>query len=92
MPQIPHAATAEISRMQVWQWLHHNATLEDGRTLTTELYAQLLDEEMDAIREEIGAARFDGGHFDRAKTLFDEMIRSDEPVEFLTIPAYDEID
>ena len=86
------AATAEISRMQVWQWLHHNATLEDGRTLTTELYAQLLDEEMDAIREEIGAARFDGGHFDRAKTLFDEMIRSDEPVEFLTIPAYDEID
>ncbi|MBZ0299259.1 MAG: malate synthase A, partial [Anaerolineae bacterium] len=64
------AATAEISRAQVWQWLHHQATLDDGRALTEDLYGQLLAEEMDAIRQEIGAARFDGGHFGLARDLF----------------------
>ena len=82
------AATAEISRAQVWQWLHHNATLADGRPLTLALYGQLLEEEMDAIRGEVGDERFESGHFQRAMRLFDEMIRADDFSEFLTLPAY----
>ncbi len=82
------AATAEISRAQVWQWLHHKATLADGRPLTRELYSQLLEEEMDAIRGEVGGKRFAGGHFQLAMRLFDEMIRAAEFAEFLTLPAY----
>ncbi len=82
------AATAEISRAQVWQWLRHKATLADGRRLTLDLYGSLLEEEMDAIRGEVGAERFESGHFQRAMRLFDEMIRADEFSEFLTLPAY----
>ncbi len=82
------AATAEISRAQVWQWLRHNAILADGRPLTLALYSQLLEEEMDAIRGEVGAARFDSGRFQLAMQLFDEMIRADDFSEFLTLPAY----
>lgn len=82
------AATAEISRAQVWQWLHHNATLADGRPLTLSLYGRLLKEEMDAIRSEVGDERFESGHFQRAMRLFDEMIRAEDFSEFLTLPAY----
>lgn len=82
------AATAEISRAQVWQWLRHKATLADGRPLTVALYSQLLEEEMEAIRGEVGAERFENGHFQRAMQLFDEMIRADDFAEFLTLPAY----
>ena len=82
------AATAEISRAQVWQWLHHKAALADGRPLTLELYSSLLEEEMDAIRGEVGDARFDSGHYQRAMQLFDKMIRADDFSEFLTLPAY----
>ena len=82
------AATAEISRAQVWQWLRHKATLADGRPLTLALYGQLLEEEMDAIRGEVGDERFGSGHFQRAMRLFDEMIRADDFSEFLTLPAY----
>ena len=85
------AATAEISRSQVWQWLNHGVTLEDSRVFTEELYLNLLDQEMSAIQQEVGDARFEGGNFKRACELFDDMIRSDEFVEFLTIPAYQEL-
>ena len=83
------AATAEISRAQVWQWLRHKATLADGRPLTVELYSGLLEEEMDAIRGEVGDPRFESGHYQRAMQLFDEMIRAEEFSEFLTLPAYE---
>ncbi len=82
------AATAEISRAQVWQWLHHKAALADGRPLTVALYSSLLEEEMDAIRGEVGDARFESGHYQRAMQLFDEMIRAEDFSEFLTLPAY----
>jgi malate synthase len=82
------AATAEISRTQIWQWLHHHAKLEDGRELSNDLYRQLLTEELQAIRHEIGDERFEGGHFELASKLFDEMIVSDNFTEFLTLPAY----
>lgn len=86
------AATAEISRTQVWQWLHHGAKLDDGRAVTPSLYNQMLEEEMDAIREEIGNERFNNGRFDDAVKLFDGMIRSDDFSDFLTLPAYKYID
>lgn len=82
------AATAEISRAQVWQWLHHNASLDDGRPVTPDLFGQLLEEEMDAIREEIGDERFNSGKFELAMQLFDTMIRDEEFADFLTLPAY----
>jgi malate synthase len=86
------AATAEISRTQVWQWLHHNAELDDGRKVTPALFGTFLEEEMDAIKEEVGADRFENGHYQRAAQLFDQMIRADDFVEFLTLPAYDDLD
>jgi malate synthase len=85
------AATAEISRTQIWQWLHHNATLDDGRTVTEELYGTFFEEVMDEIKQEVGEDRFNGGKFQRAAQLFDEMIRNKDFVEFLTLPAYDDL-
>ncbi|MBL8130671.1 MAG: malate synthase A [Anaerolineae bacterium] len=82
------AATAEISRSQVWQWLHHGARLEDGRIVDPVLFGAILEEEMESIREEVGAGRFEGGHYAEAAQLFDEMIRRNEFTEFLTLPAY----
>ncbi|MEL7433682.1 MAG: malate synthase A [Chloroflexota bacterium] len=83
------AATAEISRTQVWQWMTHGATLDDGRKITPALYNEMLEEEMDAIKAEIGAETFDGGRFPEAVKLFDQMIRDEDFVEFLTLPAYE---
>ncbi|NDJ63256.1 MAG: malate synthase A [Chloroflexi bacterium] len=83
------AATAEISRTQAWQWLHHNATLDDGRTVTPELFDQFMQEELASIRTEIGAERYDSGHFERASQLFGEMSKSADFVPFLTNPAYE---
>ncbi|GAB4521914.1 MAG: malate synthase A [Anaerolineae bacterium] len=83
------AATAEISRSQVWQWLHHHATLEDGRTVDEALFRDFFEEEMEAIRSEVGEERFSGGKFTLAGQLFYDMILNKEFVEFLTLPAYD---
>jgi malate synthase len=82
------AATAEISRTQIWQWLKHRATLDDGRTVTKPLVEQLVAEEVLRVRDEVGPARFDGGRFDEARSLFEQVATSDELEEFLTIPAY----
>jgi len=83
------AATAEISRTQIWQWLKHGATLDDGTRVTRQLVAQRVGEEYDRVREEVGAARFDGGHFPEARRLFEQVATSNDLEEFLTIPAYD---
>lgn len=83
------AATSEICRTQIWQWLHHQAVLDDGRPLTAERYDQLLREELEAIKGELGAARFEGGHFPLAAKLFTEMVKADDFIEFLTLPAYE---
>ncbi|MCY3906751.1 MAG: malate synthase A [Anaerolineaceae bacterium] len=85
------AATAEISRAQIWQWLHHGVRLEDGRTLDEALYRQLLAEEMETIRAEVGQARFEGGVYGRARDLFDDMIRANSMTPFLTEPAYQDL-
>jgi malate synthase len=83
------AATAEISRTQIWQWLHHRATLEDGRVVTKALVEQLVGEELKRIRDEVGAQRFDGGRFQDARELFERVATAEPMVEFLTLPAYD---
>jgi malate synthase len=86
------AATAEISRSQVWQWLHHGVMLDDGRQVTPALFEHLFEEEMESIRAEVGAARFDGGHFRLAGSLFSDMIRKPTFTEFLTLPAYENLE
>jgi malate synthase A len=84
------AATAEISRTQVWQWVHHRATLDDGRPLTVERFRRVLDEELAALSSALGP-RYAAGRFAEAKALFDAMSTSAEFEEFLTLPAYDEL-
>jgi malate synthase len=85
------AATAEISRSQVWQWMRHGAQLDDGRTITEPLFLDLVNEEMDALQKSLGDIRFAGGEFDTAIKLFTEMSSSETFEDFLTIPAYQHI-
>jgi len=82
-------ATSEISRSQLWQWLKYGASLDNGRRITAELYDELMAEELAAIRQEYGDARYDGGHFDKAVDLFMRMSKSDTFDEFLSVPAYE---
>ncbi len=70
------AATAEISRTQIWQWLKHRAALDDGRTVTRELVDTLVAEEFVRVREEVGASRFERGRFDDARALFVQVATS----------------
>jgi len=86
------AATAEISRTQVWQWLHHGATLKDGRKVTRELVRQTIADQLAHIRSTIGAARYDAGKFPMAAQLFEELMFSDRLPDFLTLAAYERID
>jgi malate synthase len=83
------AATAEISRSQVWQWLHLGVELADGQKVTPELVEQVIDEELDRIREAIGDEAFEKGRFADARDLYREMALSDDFAEFLTLPAYE---
>jgi len=83
------AATAEISRTQVWQWIRHGATLEDGRAVTRALLDQTIDEEMKTIAGEVGPERVRGGRFAEARELFRTMCAAEELEDFLTLPAYE---
>jgi len=83
------AATAEISRTQVWQWLRHGAKLEDGRPLTRALYGAIRDEELAGIRCQVGDAAWNAGLFARAAEIFDSLVTSKVLEDFLTLPAYD---
>jgi malate synthase len=82
------AATAEISRSQVWQWLHNDVTLDEGQLVTRGLVEQIIGEELALIRGQYGAA-FDAAQFDQAVALFKEVALADDYVDFLTIPAYE---
>ncbi|WP_017571717.1 malate synthase A [Nocardiopsis halotolerans] len=82
------AATAEISRSQVWQWLHNEITLDDGPQVTAELVRKLIDEELATIRQELGEG-FDEGLYQQASELFAEVALADDYVDFLTLPAYE---
>jgi malate synthase len=87
------AATAEICRTQVWQWLHHpEATLDDGRPIDLPLYHALLPVVLDQIKQQVGAERYQTGKYDTAADLFDQLVTQDQFEEFLTLKAYQEID
>jgi malate synthase len=83
------AATAEISRSQVWQWIHHKAGLADGRVIDAALFATVFAEEMDKIRAELGDDAFADSRFADAAKLFEALILAETFVDFLTLPAYD---
>ena len=83
------AATAEISRTSIWQWIHHGKTLSNGLQVTPVLFRQLLKEEMQVIRQELGDARFDSGRFDEAARLMERITTSSELIDFLTLPGYE---
>jgi malate synthase len=83
------AATAEICRAQLWQWIRHGARTDDGRLITAARFDRLLMDELDRIHREVGPARLLGGVFPTAARLFAEMIKQDTFDEFLTLPAYE---
>jgi malate synthase len=86
------AATAEISRAQVWQWAKHGAKIEDGRRVTPDLVKDTIARELDNMRSRIGTERFEKGKFRTAAQLFEKMMLSGEFNEFLTLPAYEHLD
>ncbi len=86
------AATAEISRSQVWQWIRSpKGVLDDGRKVTVELFREMLQEEMQKIKDLLGDA-YTQGKYEEAAQLFDTITTSNQFVEFLTLPGYEAID
>ncbi|CAI1008393.1 Malate synthase A [Serratia entomophila] len=83
------AATAEISRTSIWQWIHHEKSLSDGRPVTKALFRQMLQEEMLVVRDEVGEARFNAGRFEEAARLMERITTQDELIDFLTLPGYE---
>ncbi len=83
------AATAEISRSQIWQWVHHACHLSDGRTVTPELVRQILDEETARIRESVGEETWAQGHPEQTRAILESVSLSRELPEFLTLVAYE---
>src|SRR6266566_6090508 len=83
------AATAEIARSQVWQWLHNGVRLADGETVTRPLVERVIDEELGKIRDSVGEQAYGKGRWADARALFTEMALSDDFAEFLTLPAYE---
>ena len=86
------AATAEISRTQIWQWIHHGVTLQDGRTVTAELVREILDEEMDKIHADVGDEVWADGQPERTREVFERVALAPELEEFLTLIAYEYLD
>ncbi|MCG7336501.1 malate synthase A [Sporosarcina sp. ACRSM] len=86
------AATAEISRTQVWQWIRHpQGILEDGRKITEGLFLEVMQEELDTIRQSIGETTYRQGRFEEAVELFSSLTLQDDFVEFLTLPGYEKL-
>lgn len=83
------AATAEICRSQLWQWLHNDVELDDGRLVTKSLIEQIVDEELAALRKRFGGEAFAAGVWDQARATFTEATLADVYVDFLTLPAYE---
>lgn len=83
------AATAEISRTSIWQWIQHEKSLSNGKLVTKALFKSMLSEELNTVEQELGSERFNQGKFNQAATLFDEITTSDGLVDFLTLPGYE---
>ncbi|MCL6632263.1 MAG: malate synthase A [Alicyclobacillus herbarius] len=86
------AATAEISRAQVWQWIRHpKGVLVDGRKVTVEMFRQMLAEELEKIRQQVGNDRYQSGRYEEAAQLFEELTLAEDFVDFLTLPGYERL-
>ncbi len=86
------AATSEISRTQVWQWIQHPAgVLADGRKVTADLCRALIPEELDKIKGLVGEERFSSGRYELASELFEQLATADDLGEFLTLAAYEHL-
>jgi malate synthase len=83
------AATAEISRAQIWQWVRHSRLLEDGTTVTAELVRATVDEQLAILATDLGVEAFAALPFDKAKSVFEQVALDSEFTEFLTLPAYE---
>ncbi len=83
------AATAEISRASIWQWIQHGKSLDNGQQVTKPLFRDYLAEEIEVVKAEIGEPRFNAGRFEEAAQLMETLTTSDELTNFLTIPGYD---
>lgn len=86
------AATAEIARAQVWQWVRYGVATDDGAPVTAERFLAASREEMARVRAEVGDARFTGGRFEEARTLFERLSLAPTFEDFLTLPAYTMLD
>jgi malate synthase len=86
------AATAEISRSQLWQWIRHGARLEEGPTVTRELVREVLDAEMERIHGEVGDEVWEAGRPDDTCEVFERVSLGEDFPEFLTLIAYDKVD
>jgi malate synthase len=87
------AATAEISRSQVWQWVHNSAKLADtGDTVDADLVRRTADDVTAAIKGEVGDDAYDSGRWKEARDIFEEVALADDFTTFLTLPAYDKLD
>ena len=85
------AATAEISRAQVWQWIRHNQSLDDGRPVSKELVRQIVREENDRVKAAMGDDAYAKGRYEDAAQLMIDLVEQPQFVEFLTLPAYERI-
>ena len=85
------AATAEISRSQIWQWVHNDVRLDTGTTVTADLVRRIVDEELAAIRNELGEQAYADSNFEQARELFERVALADDFADFLTLPAYEAI-
>ncbi len=82
------AATAEISRSQVWQWVHNGVRLDTGRVVTADLVREIADQQLSAIAAELGAQAYAASRYPLARTVFEQVALADEFADFLTLPAY----
>ena len=82
------AATAEISRAQLWQWIHHRAKMSNGQRITDELYQELKHHEMEKIKELLGEPRASSENLQKAAMLMDKLVLGKTFIDFLTLPAY----
>ncbi len=83
------AATAEISRASIWQWIKHGKALSNGDVVTKALFEQMLNEEMTVLEQELGTEAFNKGQYQEAAMLMSQLTTSDELVNFLTLSGYE---
>ncbi|TBT25577.1 malate synthase A [Vibrio parahaemolyticus] len=86
------AATAEISRASIWQWIQHGKSLDNGQQVTKALFETYLQEEVEVVQQEVGEERYQAGRFEEAAQLMAKLTTSDELTNFLTVPGYDYLD